>query len=177
MNFCSNCGSPVQHTVPAGDDRPRFVCGACGAIHYRNPKLVVGCIPESGDRILLCRRAIEPRYGTWTIPAGYLEEGETVSQGAVRETLEEAGAQVENLKPYALLNLAFISQVYFIFRGRLLDHHFVAGGESLEVGLFREEDIPWRSLAFKVIHEALRLYYEDRANGAFLFHMGDIERG
>ena len=174
MNFCSNCGGSLAYRIPPEDDRPRFVCNSCHLIHYQNPKLVVGCIPEWNGKILLCRRAIPPRYGKWTIPAGYLENGETVSEGAIRETLEEAGAKVDNLVPYALLNLAFINQVYLIFRCRLTDPKFFPGNESLEVKLYREEDIPWQDIAFPVIGEALRLYYLDRPKGVFPFHIEDI---
>lgn len=174
MNYCSDCGSRVTYRIPPGDDRPRFVCLSCGTIHYQNPKLVAGCIPEWHDKILLCRRAIEPRYGKWTIPAGYLENGETVSDGARRETLEEAGAEVDNLTPYALLSLPFVSQVYFLFRARLIQGRFRTGEESLEVKLYRPEDIPWDELAFSVIREALRLYCEDRPAGVFPFRVGDV---
>jgi ADP-ribose pyrophosphatase YjhB (NUDIX family) len=176
MNYCSNCGEKVEFRVPPGDDRPRFVCKACESIHYRNPLMVVGCIPESGGKILLCRRAIEPRLGKWTLPAGYLENGETVADGARREAFEEARARVEDLKPYALLNLPFIAQVYFIFRARLANHDYHAGSESLEVKLYRPDDIPWSELAFPVISEVLRLYCEDLVSGDFAFHMVDIAR-
>lgn len=174
MNYCSNCGATVTLGIPPGDDRPRHICEACQTIHYQNPKMVVGCIPELEDKILLCRRAIEPRYGKWTFPAGYLENGETVSEGAKRETFEEARAGVEDLSLYALLNLAFINQVYLIFRGRLSDWDHMPGRESLEVRLYQLEEIPWEELAFPVIREALRLYCEDRKAGEFGFHMGDI---
>ena len=132
MKFCSNCGLPVGYHIPDGDDRPRYVCDACKTIHYENPKMVVGCIAEWEDKILLCRRAIEPRMGKWTIPAGYLENAETVSDGAMRETLEEANARVEIISPYTLYNLTFISQIYFIFRARLMDINFGPTEESSE---------------------------------------------
>lgn len=174
MNYCSNCGSIVGLRVPPGDDRPRFVCDTCDAIHYQNPKMVVGIIPESEGRILLCRRAIEPRFGKWTFPAGYLENGETVSAAARRETLEEAGAEVEDLRPYAMFSLPHINQVYFIFLARLSNNTYGPGSESLEVKLYRPEDIPWSELAFAAILEALRLYGEDRKRGVFSFRQGDI---
>ena len=174
MKYCSNCGHTLTFSIPPGDDRPRFCCRSCGTIHYQNPKIVVGCIPESDNRILLCRRAIEPRYGRWTLPAGYLENGETVSQGAERETLEEAGARIEIIAPYALFNICYVNQIYLMFRARLSDHGFRPGGESLEVKLFSEEEIPWDELAFTVIHETLRRYFEDRSKGRFPFHTGDI---
>jgi ADP-ribose pyrophosphatase YjhB (NUDIX family) len=136
--------------------------------------MVVGCIPEMAERILFCRRSIMPQYGKWTIPAGFLEKGETVEAGAKRETFEEAGAKVETLKPFALYNLTFISQVYLIFRAQLVDSDFHPGDESLEVGLFKEEEVPWDDLAFPVIRETLKAYFRDRSKGLFLFHMGDI---
>lgn len=175
MNYCSNCGLPVTWRVVPNDDRPRFVCDSCQTVHYQNPKLVVGCIPEWEGRILLCRRAIEPRYGRWTLPAGYLENGETVSEGARRETLEEAHARVENLVPYALYNLSFVNQVYFMFRAALADPTYRPGSESLETRLFREDEIPWDQLAFSVVRRTLSVYYQDLADGRFRFHMGDIQ--
>ncbi|MDY0039097.1 MAG: NUDIX hydrolase [Desulforhabdus sp.] len=175
MNYCSNCGGHVVLRIPPGDDRQRFVCGSCATIHYENPKMVVGCIPEWKDEILLCRRAIDPGYGKWTLPAGYLENGETVMEGTRRETWEEAGARIGNLQPFALLNLSFISQVYLMFRASLLKADFAAGSESLEIRLFREEDIPWSQLAFTVIRETLKLYFEDRPAGIFPFHVHDID--
>jgi ADP-ribose pyrophosphatase YjhB (NUDIX family) len=137
--------------------------------------MVVGCIPEIDDRVLFCRRSIMPRYGKWTIPAGYLEKGETVEAGAMRETFEEAGARMESLEPYGLYNLTFISQVYLIFRGRVADGNFCAGHESLEVRLFREEDVPWVDLAFPVIRVTLKSYFRDRPNKLFPFHINEIK--
>jgi ADP-ribose pyrophosphatase YjhB (NUDIX family) len=174
MNFCSNCGKPVKLETPPGDDRPRYLCPACGTIHYENPKVVVGCIPEMGDKILLCRRAIEPRSGMWTLPAGYLENGETVAEGAHRETLEEAGARIEIIAPYALFNISYVSQVYVMFRARMIDGHFKAGSESSDVRFFSESEIPWGEIAFTVIEATLRQYFEDKPDGLFPFHMGDI---
>jgi ADP-ribose pyrophosphatase YjhB (NUDIX family) len=176
MNFCSNCGERVQVKVPEGDNMPRYVCDACGMIHYQNPKVVVGCIPEWEDRILLCRRAIEPRYGLWTLPAGFMENGETVQQGAARETMEEANADVEVGGLYALFNLPHINQVYMLFRARLKQPEFGAGTESLEVELMREDQIPWDEIAFPVISEALRLYFKDRVNGQYPLRSGEIVR-
>ena len=174
MNFCMNCGAPVQQCIPPGDDRLRSVCDNCGTIHYENPKMVVGCIPEWEDKILLCRRAIEPRYGWWTIPAGYLENGETLIEGAKRETLEEGEARVEILSLYTVYNLTHISQVYLLFRARLLDLDYGSGKESLEVRLFEEHDIPWDKIAFTVIRETLKFYFQDRPKGVFPLHMGEI---
>lgn len=176
MKFCSNCGAPVQLRVPPGDSLPRHVCERCGAIHYQNPRLVVGCIPEWEDRILMCRRGIEPRHGMWTVPAGYMENGETTFQGAIRETLEEATARVEIGPLYALYNIPHISQVYMLFRARLLDPDVRPGAETLEVALFREEEIPWERIAFASVRHTLAHYYDDRRKGEFKFHMGTIEQ-
>ena len=174
MNYCSNCGDTVKFCTHAGDDRLRYLCESCDTVHYENPKIVVGCIPEKDRKILLCRRAIEPRSGKWTLPAGYLENGETVAQGAQRETLEEAGAKIEILAPYALFNICYVNQIYLMFRACLLDGTFKAGSESTEVRLFLEEDIPWDQIAFTVIEKTLRLYFKDRPTGAYPFHIGDI---
>jgi ADP-ribose pyrophosphatase YjhB (NUDIX family) len=151
------------------------VCDACQAIHYQNPRMVVGCIVEWQDRILLCRRAIEPRYGLWTVPAGFMENGETTFQGAIRETLEEANARVEIGQLYALYNIPHVNQVYLLFRARLLDASVTAGAETLEVRLFDESEIPWDQIAFASIRDALTHFYADRKAGAFPFHMGTIE--
>ncbi len=176
MKYCSECGAPVELLVPEGDDRPRHVCGSCLTVHYQNPKIVVGCIPEWEDKILLCRRAIEPRYGLWTLPAGFMENGETSRQGAARETREEASARVDVGELYTLFNLPHIDQVYLIFRSRLLDLDFGPGAESLDVGLFAQGEIPWDEIAFPVIKETLRLFFRDRANGGFELRSGDIVR-
>ena len=174
MNFCSNCGARVVFRIPDGDTLPRYVCDACGTIHYQNPKMVVGCIPEWDGRILLCKRGIEPRYGLWTLPAGFLENGETAPEGALRETLEEANARVELGPLYTFISLPHISQVYVMFRARLLDLDFGAGTESLEVRLFGEEQIPWDHLAFRTMSLTLEHYFADRGKGAFGVHTGTI---
>ena len=176
MKFCSNCGAAVALKIPAGDTVPRHVCDACGTIHYQNPKMIVGCIAEWEDRILLCRRAIEPRLGLWTVPAGFMENGETTAQGAARETLEEANARVEVGPLYAMYNIPHINQVYILFRARLLDLDFSAGTESLEVKLFDEQDVPWESIAFATVRNTLNHYYADRKAGEYRFHLGTIER-
>ena len=175
MKFCSNCGAPVTRKVPPGDSLPRYVCDACNTIHYQNPRMVVGCIVEWDERILLCRRAIEPRHGLWTVPAGYMENGETMHQGAIRETLEEANARVELGALYAIYNIPHINQVYILFRARLLDLDFKAGAETLDVNLFAERDIPWEQLAFATVRNTLTHYYADRRAGEYKFHMGTIE--
>ena len=175
MKFCSNCGGPVSKRIPEDDDRLRFVCDICKAVHYQNPIMVVGAIPEYKDRILLCRRAIEPAYGKWTLPAGYLENNETLAQGAERETLEESGAQVTILEPYGLFNLTWVGQVYLMFLARMESPVFKPGKESLEVKLFAKQEIPWDKLAFTVIRETLRLYFKDLPTGRFPLHTGDIQ--
>lgn len=176
MNYCSQCGSPVTTRIPPGDDRPRHVCDTCGTIFYSNPKIVAGCIPQWKEQLLLCRRAIEPRSGLWTLPAGFMENGESTAQAAARETLEEANARVEMGKLFAYLNIPTLNQVYVIFLAELLDLDFFAGEESSEVRLFSEEEIPWDELAFPSIERALRLYFEDRRGAGFGTHMADIAR-
>jgi len=176
MNFCSNCGARVSLRVPAGDTLPRHVCDACNTIHYQNPKMVVGGIAEWEDRILLCRRAIEPRHGLWTVPAGFMENGETTAQGAERETLEEANARVEIGPLFALYNIPHINQVYLLFRARLLDTNFSPGAETLEVRLVGEADVPWSEIAFATVRNTLTHYFNDQKRGEFRFHFGTIER-
>jgi ADP-ribose pyrophosphatase YjhB (NUDIX family) len=172
--FCVRCGNQMELRTPPGDDRPRHVCPACGHIRYVNPRMVVGCVAHWDGRILLCKRSIEPQRGRWTVPAGYLEVGETVAEGAKREILEEACANVEIIAPYVLLNLTFVAQVYLMFRARLIDGGFAAGHESLDARLFEEAEIPWDDLAFTSVKETLRLYFRDRPSGDFPFHMRDI---
>ena len=175
MNFCPNCGAKVNHQIPEGDDRLRYVCPACREIHYHNPKLVVGVIPEYKGRILLCRRAIAPREGLWTLPAGYLENGETAADGARRETWEEAQARVDDLVPYALFDLTFVNQLYLIFRGTMVSGDCQPGEESLAVGFFTEAQIPWEAIAFTVIEETLRRYFRDLSGPGFPFQTGRIQ--
>jgi ADP-ribose pyrophosphatase YjhB (NUDIX family) len=176
MKFCSHCGSPVVSRIPAGDNLPRFVCDHCQAIHYQNPKIVTGCIPVWGEHILLCRRAIEPRYGLWTLPAGFMENAETMEQAAMREAHEEAHANVHIEGLFALFSLPHANQVYVMYRAALLDNHYAAGEESLEVKLFLEADIPWASLAFRTIDFTLQYFFADRHAGRFQLHTRDIDR-
>lgn len=176
MKYCSTCGAPVSHRIPSGDNRHRWVCDACGAIHYENPRMVVGCLPYWEEKVLLCRRAIEPRLGLWTLPAGFMENGETTAEGALRETLEEAGARVAIDDLYALINVPDIDQVYLLFRARLLDLDFAPGEESLEVALFDEAAIPWERIAFRTVRETLEHYFADRRAGHFPLHFGDLDR-
>ena len=153
--------------IPAGDDHTRDVCNACGHVHYFNPKIVVGALPIWGDKVLLCKRAIEPRYGKWTLPAGFMEENETLEDGAVRETLEEAGACIKIDGLYTVISLPDISQVYMLYRAQLAGLDFRAGTESLDVALFDESQIPWDELAFRTISTTLRHYFSDRQAGIF----------
>lgn len=170
IHFCSACAAPVQVMVPAGDTLPRHVCPSCGTIHYRNPRLVVGALPVWEDRILMCRRAIEPRFGFWTLPAGFMENGETVAAAAERETLEEACARIELGEVLTMISVPHISQVHVIYRARLLDLDFSPGPESLEVALFLEADIPWNDIAFRTVAMTLRHYFADRRSGQFSLH-------
>ena len=176
MNFCSNCGQPVTLRVPEGDNRPRHVCTSCGTIHYRNPKIVVGCIPEWQGQILICRRAIEPRRGYWTIPAGFLENGETLHAGAERESLEEALAKVEIGSMLAVVNVLYAEQVHITFRAQLPEPIFGIGDESLEVTLVDEAEVPWDEIAFASVDFALRRYFSDRAAGLEGLHFTEIQR-
>ncbi|PID40153.1 MAG: NUDIX hydrolase [Proteobacteria bacterium] len=175
MNFCSQCGQRVQLTVPHDDDRPRHVCPACSTVHYQNPRVVVGCIPLWENRILMCRRDIEPRRGYWTLPAGFLENGETTAEGARRETTEETGAQVVGLEPYLMVDIPDIHQIYMMFRARLAAPTFHPTRESSEVCLMAESDIPWEEIAFKVVHKTLRHFFQDRPSGRFHFRMDRID--
>ncbi|WP_292986964.1 NUDIX hydrolase [Nitrosomonas sp.] len=176
MKFCSQCSANVEFRIPEGDTLPRYICTACHEIHYQNPKMVVGCIPEWEDKILLCRRAIEPRSGWWTLPAGFMENNETLAEAAARETLEEANARVAIGDLYAIYSLPHISQVYALFRARLLDLDFSPGIESSEVKLLSEHEIPWDEMAFRVIHDPLKRYMAERNQGKLAFHTGIIER-
>ena len=175
LTFCSACGARLIHRIPAGDSLPRGVCDACGAIHYRNPRLVVGALPVWEDRVLLCRRAIEPRHGKWTLPAGFMENQETVAAAAIRETMEEAGARIELGPMFSLISVPHINQVHVIYRARLLDIDFAPGEETLELDLFRESDIPWNELAFRTISISLRRFFDDRTAGRFGFHAVDLD--
>jgi len=171
MKFCSDCGGPLEQRVPPGDHAPRQVCTRCGTIHYRNPKVIVGCIPEAADgRVLMCKRAIHPRFGLWTFPAGFLELGETAARGAQREAQEEAGADVEVDGLLAVIDVPYVSQLYMIYRARLPDPRFHPTHESSEVVLMREDEIPWQQIAFPTIWHSLKFYFADRAAGAPGFH-------
>ena len=167
VNYCCTCGARVRFAIPAGDSLPRHVCDACGAIHYRNPRLVVGALAVWEGRVLLCRRAIEPRHGFWTLPAGFMENAESVAEAAERETREEAGARIALDDVYTMISVPHVNQVHVIYRARLLDLDFAPGEESLEVALFEEFEIPWDNIAFRTIEISLRHFFADRAGGAF----------
>ncbi len=174
IKHCRVCGAEVAYRVPADDNRERAVCPACGEIHYENPINVVGTLPVWGEQVLLCRRAIEPRHGFWTLPAGFMELGETVADGALRETDEEAGAQVELEGLFTLLNVVRVGQVHFFYRARLLDTDFDPGHETLEARLFHEHEIPWDEIAFRTVKETLQRFFADRRHGQFGLHCADI---
>ncbi|MEE9448271.1 MAG: NUDIX hydrolase [Arenicellales bacterium] len=175
MEFCPSCGEKTEQRKPDDDNRIRAICSACDTIHYQNPKIVTGTLPIWGDKVLLCKRAIEPRYGTWTLPAGFMENGESVEQGALRETFEEAGAELDNLKLYTMLSIPRISQVYMLFTGKMRgEDAFESGVESLETKLFSEDDIPWDDIAFPMIERTLRYYFADRRKGDFGVYVEDM---
>lgn len=176
MKFCSHCGHTVVFEIPTGDDRPRHLCRDCGAIHYVNPRVIVGTLPYLGDQVLLCKRAIEPRYGLWTLPAGFMENGESSEQGALRESWEEARATMRVDELFSVYDIPHINQVYLLYRGELTDTNFGPGPESLEVELFDERDIPWDEMAFPVMTQTLKHYFSDREKGQFGLHRGIIER-
>ncbi len=166
--FCGQCGAPVQQRIPSGEDRTREVCPVCNFVHYRNPIPVVGCVPEHEGRILLCRRAIDPRLGYWTVPAGFMELNETLAEGAIRETREEACAEVRLGELFSIVDLPGAGQVHFFFRGELLDGKYAPGLESLEVELFEPRDIPFEDIAFRSGVIALRRYLDSESNGLSL---------
>ena len=175
IKHCRACGTSVELRVPDdGDTRERAVCPACGTIHYVNPLLVVGTVPYLGDQVLLCKRAIEPRYGKWTLPAGFMELGETMAQGAARETAEEAGAEVEMGAFFSAMSIPRVGQVHVFYLARLLHDRFDPGHESLEARLFTERDLPWDELAFTTVRETLKRFFADRRLGQFGVHDVDI---
>jgi ADP-ribose pyrophosphatase YjhB (NUDIX family) len=174
MKYCSLCGGPVEMRVPPDDNRKRHVCTVCGEVHYQNPKLIVGAMPEWQGKILLCRRAIEPRHGLWTLPAGFMENGETTTEAATRETLEEANARIEVGDLYSMYSVPYINQVHLMFQAKLLDLDFGPGQESLEVRLFSEAEIPWNEIAFRPVRFSLEHYFAERQSGMFSFHIGEL---
>jgi ADP-ribose pyrophosphatase YjhB (NUDIX family) len=175
IKHCRNCGAAVVYRLPDdGDTRERAVCPVCRTIHYENPLNVVGTVPYWDDKVLLCKRNIEPRWGKWTLPAGFMELGETAAQGAARETEEEAGAQIRMEALLSVLSVPHVGQVHLYWRARLLSDQFDPGHETIEARLFSENDIPWEEIAFKTVRETLLCYFEDRRKGAFEVHQIDI---
>jgi ADP-ribose pyrophosphatase YjhB (NUDIX family) len=175
MKYCSDCGQTVSKKIPEGDSQPRYVCDDCDTIHYQNPRIIVGTIPIIGEKVLLCRRAIEPRKGFWTLPAGFMENGETTLQGALRESWEEARANLANESLYRLFDLPYINQVYIFYRADLVDHSFSAGPESLDVALFTEDEIPWDEIAFPVVTDTLKELFEDRKTGVYPVRVSGVD--
>ena len=176
MKYCSQCGAKVTLEIPEGDNRPRHVCSRCRYIHYQNPNIVAGCIPFWEDQVLLCRRAIEPKHGLWTLPAGFMENDETAIEAAVRETAEEAGARVLEPKLHTIISLPHVNQVYMMYRAQLADLKFAPGEESLETALYKQQHIPWEEMAFAVIEHTLRFYFQDLGRDQYGIYHGDLRR-
>ncbi len=174
IKYCNQCGELTTVKIPPGDNLPRAICDSCGFIQYENPRVIVGCIPEWQDKILLCRRAIQPRLGFWTLPAGFLENNETTQEGALRETKEEANASATIIDVFSLIDIPHINQVYLLYRAKLKDENFSATFESSEVALFDEASIPWDDIAFAAIKKSLKRYFNDRRNGTFSLHAETI---
>ena len=175
MKYCTNCGSPTETRIPDGDNRPRQVCTRCHTVHYVNPRIVTGAVCVWEDRILLCRRAIEPRHGKWTLPAGFMETGETIAEGALRETGEEAGARTDgNAELFAVIDVPHAEQVHVFYRAQLATPELAPGEESLDARLLAEADIPWDQIAFSTVEATLRWFLADRRAGRFIMHTGRI---
>ena len=174
IKHCPRCGAAVGYVVPADDNRERAVCTGCKTIHYENPLNVVGTVPVWGEQVLLCKRAIEPRHGFWTLPAGFMELGESVADGAIRETVEEAGARIELQGLFTVMNVVRVGQVHLFYLARMLDTTLDPGPETLEARLFHEHEIPWDEIAFRTVRETLRHYFECRRSGCYPLHSADI---
>ena len=175
IRHCRKCGASVVYRIPDdGDTKERAICTACATVHYENPLNVVGTVPIWGDKVLLCKRNIEPRLGKWTLPAGFMELNETVAEGAARETVEESGAEFELEGLFSLVNVARVGQVHMFYRARLLSDRFDPGFETIEARLFAEDEIPWEEIAFRTVKETLERYFADRRAGAFTIHTIDI---
>jgi ADP-ribose pyrophosphatase YjhB (NUDIX family) len=174
IRHCRACGTAVVYRIPDDDNRKRAVCPACATIHYENPLNVVGTVPVWGDQVLLCKRAIEPRYGLWTLPAGFLELGESTADGALRETIEEAGAQVEMGALFSLLNVVRVGQVHLFYLATMTSPALDPGSETLEARLFREDEVPWDQIAFRTVRETLQFFFADRKRARFELHFADI---
>ena len=174
MKYCSTCGHQVEQRIPQGDNRHRYVCISCETIHYQNPRIVAGTVPIYEDKILLCKRAIEPRYGYWTLPAGFMENSETTVEAAARETLEEALADVKIDDLYTIIHVPHIDQVHMFYRATLNEERYGAGEESLETRLFSLDEIPWEELSFPTVKRTLELFIEDHRQSSFPVHVEDI---
>lgn len=174
MKFCSNCAAAVALKIPDGDNRPRYCCASCGTIHYQNPRLVLGTIPVFGEQILLCRRAIEPRHGYWTLPAGFMENGETLEEGASRETTEEAGIDFQLGNVFSMLSVQHVDQVHVFFLATMTSARIGGGPETLEARLFDEDEIPWDNMAFHTVTKTLRWFFDDRRSGSYGVHSAPI---
>ena len=174
IQHCRVCGGATRYRTPPEDNRERAICEVCGEVHYENPINVVGTLPVWGDQVLLCRRNIEPRYGLWTLPAGFMEHGETTGEGALRETVEEAGANVELLGLYAVLDVVRAGQVHLFYRARMKDTSLAPGPETIEARLFREDEVPWDQIAFRTVRETLVHYFADRKQGVFPVHVDHV---
>jgi len=174
IKHCKACGGEARYGIPPDDNRERATCTVCGTVHYENPLNVVGTVPVWNDKVLLCLRNIEPRKGYWTLPAGFMELGETTAEGALRETVEEAGARIDLQGLFTLLNVVRVGQVHLFYRATLRDTDFAPGPETIEARLFREDEIPWDELAFRTVRETLLRFFEDRKRGEFGVHCADI---
>jgi ADP-ribose pyrophosphatase YjhB (NUDIX family) len=174
MNYCSDCGEQVEQRIPDGDNRHRYVCTHCNVIHYQNPRIIAGTVPVWDNRILLCRRAIEPRYGYWTLPAGFMENQETTIEAAARETREEALAEVHIEGLYAVIDVPHIDQVHIFYRATLVNGEYGVGEESLETQLFEPSEIPWEELSFPTVRKTLELFISDMKQQAFGVHVDSI---
>ena len=164
MKYCSQCGGKTKLEIPQDDDRPRFICSQCGFVHYQNPRLVVGSIPVHEDQVLLCLRAIEPRKNYWTLPAGFLENGESISDGAIREAEEEALITPNLGEIITIVDVVYAEQVHVFFRAHLDNLDFGPGRESLDVKLFKLTEIPWKEIAFKTVEIALKAQINKASN-------------
>ena len=176
IKFCSQCGSPTRFSIPEGDNRQRAICTVCNHIHYTNPRVIVGCVPTYDDKLLLCKRAIEPRINLWTLPAGFLENGETAADGAVRESWEEARITAEGVQLYRLYDVPYINQLYIFFLCQIREGKFEPGPESYETRLYENSEIPWDEIAFPVVKETIEEFFEDKKNNHFPVRMSEIER-
>lgn len=174
MKYCSTCGHPVEQRIPSGDNRHRYVCPSCETIHYQNPRIVAGTVPVWEGRILLCRRAIEPRYGYWTLPAGFMENSETTDEAAIRETREEALAEVNIDDLYTIIHVPHIDQVHMFYRATLTTGEYGAGEESLETELFELDAIPWDEISFPTVKRTLEHFVEDMRQDRFPIRVSDI---